>query len=483
MLTGQLAMKKNFHLLVFYGLTLILGGCSFAPKYQQPALPVTNHFTTISKISVDQSHNNQVAAKLTWQEYFHDSCLHQLIAQALTNNRDLRVATLRIDRAQALYQIERSKLYPGIYGTYNQNNKRVPGDLSYTGFPMIEHNYQFGVSALSWELDFWGRVRNLKQSALENFFATAAAQAAAKISLISQIAENYLTLRELDERIMIADQTIANHQKSFRIFTRRFQTGATSQLDLLQVETLLTQAQALGAQLRQARDAQFHFLTLLVGSPLKPMTTNMRLNDKIMPQQLRIGLPSELLTTRPDIIAAEHKLKASGANIGAARAAFFPNITLTTFAGTASNGLTGLFKGGSGSWAFTPSITTPIFTAGRYLANLKVTQVDRSIAVAEYEKTIQVAFREVLDALSAHYWLSQQVQIQRRMVVAEGRRSYLAELRYNNGAAPYLEVLDAKRDWLAAEQQLVQTRKALLSSRVRLYTALGGGSQVKEKKC
>ena len=213
------------------------------------------------------------------------------------------------------------------------------------------------------------------------------------------------------------------------------------------------------------------------------MTTNVRLNDKIMPQQLRIGLPSELLTTRPDIIVAEHKLKASGANIGAARAAFFPNITLTTFAGTASNGLTGLFKGGSGSWAFTPSITTPIFTAGRYLANLKVTQVDRSIAVAEYEKTIQVAFREVLDALSAHYWLSQQVQIQRRMVVAEGRRSYLAELRYNNGAAPYLEVLDAQRDWLAAEQQLVQTRKALLSSRVRLYTALGGGSQVKEKKC
>ncbi len=320
------------------------------------------------------------------------------------------------------------------------------------------------------------RMRSLEQSSLENFLATDAARRAAAISLVTQVAQGYLRLRELDERLVLARKTVASREESFRIFKRRFEVGSTSKLDLTQVETLLWQAQSLSAQLEQQRAAQAHALTLLVGTPVDWAPGQGGVDDQSVLSELRVGLPSDLLTSRPDIAAAEHQLKAALTNIGAARAAFFPRVTLTGAFGSASAELDGLFGAGSRSWTFLPSISLPIFDAGRNRANLDLANVRSDLAVASYEKSIQNAFRDVSDALSARRWLTEQVRIQQNTLAAQTERARLATLRYDNGAAAFLEVLDAQRDLLSVEQQLVQTRSALLSSRVSLYAALGGGT-------
>jgi multidrug efflux system outer membrane protein len=333
------------------------------------------------------------------------------------------------------------------------------------------------VGLAAWELDFWGRVRNLKDAALETYLATDEARRAFAVSLVGEVAVGYLALRELDERIALARQTIASREESLRIFKRRFEVGAIAKMDLVQVEVLLQQAQTLAAQLEQGRAVQAHALTLLVGSPLPPLPENTGLGDDAVARELRVGLPSDLLLQRPDIVAAEHQLRAAQANIGAARAAFFPRITLTGSAGTASAELNGLFDSGSRAWNFMPSLSLPIFDAGRNRANLDLAEVRRDLAVTNYEKTVQAAFRDVSDALSARHWLTEQVRIAQATLAAQTERARLSQLRYDNGSAPYFEVLDAQRELLTAEQQLVQTRRALLSSRVSLYAALGGGSQ------
>jgi multidrug efflux system outer membrane protein len=296
------------------------------------------------------------------------------------------------------------------------------------------------------------------------------------VTIVAQVADGYFTLRELDERIVIARQTIQTREESLRIFKRRLEVGTTTRLDVAQVETLLTQAQTLGAQLEQARAAQAHALTLLVGTQPSRLSDRSNLNDDALLPELPVGLPSDLLQQRPDIVAAENRLKAANANIGAARAAFFPRITLTGFFGGASTDLSNLFESGAGTWLFTPQLLLPIFDAGRRQANVDLAEVRRDAAVAEYERTIQSAFREVSDALSAQHWLAEQLAIQRRARAAQQERTRLAQLRYDRGSATFLEVLDAQRDLLSTEQAVVQLRRALLSSRVSLYAALGGGS-------
>ncbi|MBL8541274.1 MAG: efflux transporter outer membrane subunit, partial [Betaproteobacteria bacterium] len=318
----------------------------------------------------------------------------------------------------------------------------------------------------------------LKDAALEQYLASDDARRAVTVSLVAQVADGYFTLRELDERIRITRDTIRTREESLRLFKRRLEVGTATRLDVAQVETLLTQAQSLGAQLEQARAAQAHALMLLVGTQpagLEDRTAN--LNDTDPMHELRVGLPSELLQERPDIIAAEHLLRGANANIGAARAAFFPSITLTGFFGTASAELDSLFDSGTKAWLFAPQLVLPIFDVGRRQANLDLAEVRRDVAVAGYERTIQTAFREVADALSAQHWLAEQVAIQQRAVAAQQERARLAQMRYDRGKSAFLEVLDAQRDLLTAEQQLVQQRRALLSSRVALYAALGGGSQ------
>lgn len=417
------------------------------------------------------------SAMVGWRDYFADENLRAIIEQALQHNRDLRSAVFRVAEARAIHGIQRADQLPTIVAGADGGRARIPADLSLTGKEQTSSAYLVGLGSTSWEVDFWGRVRNLKEAALENYLATDAARRAVTIALIADAADSYLRLRELEERIALARKTIATREESLRIFKRRYEEGATSRLDLTQVETLLWQAQSLGAQLEQERAVAANFLTFLAGSPVTLLPAQDRLTDVGMLHPLRAGLPSELLTNRPDIAAAEHQLRAAHANISAARAAFFPRVTLIGALGTASADLEGLFATGSLAWRYGPSISVPIFDAGRNRNNLSLTEARRHLAVAEYEKTVQRAFREVADALAAQRWLEEQVRIQQATLDVQIERTRLATLRYDNGTARFLEVLDAQRDLLSAEQQLVQTRRGLLSSRVRLYSALGGGAR------
>ena len=294
--------------------------------------------------------------------------------------------------------------------------------------------------------------------------------------MIGQVGDGYLGLRELDERVALARRTVQTREESYRIFSRRHEVGATSKLELTQVQTLLTQAQALLAQLELARAHQLHALGQLLGTHPGALPEATPFDETLMLAELTPGLPSAVLASRPDVAAAEHLLRGANANIGAARAAFFPRIALTGSWGSASAELDGLFESGSRTWTFIPTLSLPIFDGGRLRASLALTEARRHIAVAEYEKTVQTAFREIADALAARRWLAEQLQIAQTTLEAQSERTRLAQLRYDAGSATYLEVLDAQRDLLAAEQQLVQARRAVLSSQVALYTTLGGGS-------
>jgi len=457
---------------------LLVQGCvSMAPQYDRPALPVAATYAAETAGPASAAPTSTPAAQVDWRDYFSDPTLQGLIGQALAHNRDLRVALLRVEEARALYGIQRADQFPTIGVQAQGTRARTPGDLNLTGRPQVASQYQAGVGMATWELDFWGRVRSLKDAALENYLASDAAARAATLSLVAQVADSYLSLRELDERLALTRATIASREESLRIFRRRYEVGSISKLDLTQVATLWQQARALGADLEQARATQAHALELLVGKPLDLPLPQAGLDDDAVMRDLPAGLPSDLLANRPDIVAAEHQLRAANANIGAARAAFFPRISLTGAFGTASAELDGLFGSGSRAWNFTPSLDLPIFDAGRRSANLDLAEVRRDQAVAGYEQSIQSAFKDVSDALSARRWLAEQVQVLRATVAAQAERARLAKLRYDHGASPYLEVLDAQRDLLAAQQTLVQTRRALLSARVGLYAALGGGTQ------
>ena len=457
---------------LFLGGSLLAGCLSLAPSTEIPELPVPAAWPN----DLASSHAGAQTDALAWSAYFTDPVLQQLIETALLNNRDLRLAALRTEEARAAFGIQRSERFPDLNVGGQGGRARVPGDLSGSGRSQVGSEYRAEVGLSSWELDLWGRVRDLETAALQNWLATDAAQQAVYLALIAQVAEGYLGLRELDERVAIAQQTVTTREESYRIFQRRHALGATSKLDLMQVQTLLNQAQMLHAQLQQARGNQLHALAILLGANPGPLPSRAAFNETMVLAELQAGLPADLLSNRPDILSAEHVLRASHANIGAARAAFFPRIALTGSFGSASAELNGLFDSGSRAWTFMPTISLPIFDGGRRRASLELSEVRSNMAVADYEKTIQVAFREVADALSAKRWLAEQLAIQREHLQAQSERARLAQLRYDNGSAAYFEVLDAERDLLDGQQRLVQARRALLSSQVALYAALGGGS-------
>ena len=453
-----------------------LSGCAFTPVYEQPALPVSLAYPADSP-----THDSTAAARvatLGWRDYFLDPALQELIAQALANNRDLRVLIARVDEARIAYGIRKADQLPTIGIGAVDARIALPGEINPVGSDLRISQYILGFNMGAWELDFWGRVRSLKDAALMDYLATDAARLAAMVSLIAQVADAYLLLRESDERIEIATQATVSRQKAYDMFKRRFEVGSTSRLEVAQSETLLTQAQALGAQLRQTRATQAHGLGVLTGTDSTRVVAGTPFNDDIVLRELQVGLPSLLLTRRPDIIAAEHRLKSANANIGAARAAFFPRIALNAAYGGLSTELNSLLDPSSRAWLFSPSISMPIFDGGRTQAGLELSEVRKDIAVANYEKTIQVAFREVSDALTARWWLTEQVAIQRQALAAQTERARLTRLRYDNGAASYFEVIESQRDLLNVQQQFVQVRRALLSSRVGLYAALGGGMSV-----
>lgn len=466
-------LDRRFTARVLGALAVLLAATacvSMAPPYTPPSLPVEAQFPA------DAPASPGAIEAIDWRDVFVEPGLQSLIEAAWQNNRDLRSAVLRVEEARALRGIQRAERFPAIDAVAAGSRSRTPGDLTITGNSTVGSTYQATVGVTSWELDFWGRVRSLDTAALETYLATDAARRALTVSVVAQVADAWLVQRELDQRIELARQSIATREESFRIFRRRAEEGASSRLELTQVETLLQQAQALGAQLEQSRAANSHALILLIGAPIQNTVQTGVFESPDPVRNLRVGLPSDLLTQRPDIVAAEHQLKAAHANIGAARAAFLPRIALTGSYGTASAELDGLFESGSHSWSFTPSLSLPIFNAGRLRSNLDVAQARRNLAVSNYELTVQAAFRDVADALSAQRWLGEQVNIQRETLRTQRERARLAQLRYDNGAATYLEVLDAQRDLLSAEQALVQTQRALHSSRVGLFAAVGGGT-------
>lgn len=446
-----------------------LAACTTAPieAPPDPALPL--RYPGLGQAA------DEPGADLGLKTLFADPHLLASIDAALAHNRDLKLALARVAEARALYDIQDASGRPAIDLGASGTRSRTPADLSLTGGTTVAGQYRAGANVVTYEIDFWGRVRSLKEAALAVYLATDEARRAFQISLVALVANAHLQARELDERIALAQKTLASREESYRIMRRRVEVGSSSELELRQVETLLVSTRGeLAALERQAaqNDVRLQQLTGYAPGPLPPPAP---LAGQGLERDLRPGLPAELLTRRPDIRAAEQRLAAANANIRAARAAFLPNVTLTGFAGTASAELDGLFQGGSGSWSFMPSLRLPLFDGGRTRANLELVEARKDAAIADYEATIQAAFREVADALAARQWLAVQVREQQSLVTAESERARLATLRYERGVSSYLEALDAQRALFAAEQALVQLRRARTSSTVDLYKALGGG--------
>lgn len=452
----------------------LLAGCTMAPDYQQPPMATAPTYP-----AEGQPEQGEVrATAIGWRQFFADPRLVRLIDASLVNNRDLRVSVGRIEEARGQYRIQRADLLPTIAGQASAERSHG-GSISSggTGAQTTVDRYSAGAGITSFELDFWGRVRSLSNAARASYLATVQAERAFRISLIADVAGTYLALREAEERIALAEATVDSRNRGLEIAKLRLDAGVTSALDYRQSETLLTQAQTELAALRRSRAQARNQLEVLVGGPVEgPLPDPLPLLDQGMSDQLGAGLPSDLLLNRPDILEAEQQLRGANANIGAARAAFFPKITLTGSGGYESIEL----KNGVGqdgvSWSLGPaSLTLPIFDFGRNQGNLDVAKARKNIAVASYEKVVQTAFREVADALAARRYLADQVVAQERALVAQRNSAELAQLRYRNGVANYLEVLDAERSLFDAEQSLVETRRNQLENLVTLYVALGGG--------
>ncbi|HEY3931373.1 MAG TPA: AdeC/AdeK/OprM family multidrug efflux complex outer membrane factor [Verrucomicrobiae bacterium] len=465
---------KKFSLSVAL-IAIALAGCTLAPKYRRPVAPVAQTWPKNSAVENRATQTNAVA-EIGWRDFFRDPRLQNLIGLALTNNRDLRVAVLNVEQSRAQYRIERAALLPEIDTTGSELRQRLPHDLSGTGHAVTEGQYSVNLGTTSYELDLFGRIRSLKNAALENYFATAEARRSAQIALVAEVANQYLTERELDEQLKMTRQTLDAVQNSYDLIKASYNVGVGSELDLRSAEAQVETAKANAASFEQQRDQARHALTLLVGEPLPADLPKPRaLNTEHLLTDLPPGLPSDLLQRRPDILEAEHQLKAANANIGAARAAFFPTISITANAGISSAQLAGLFAGDSGAWLFNPQITLPIFEAGRNKANLDVANISKLIEVATYEKAIQTAFREVADALTAKKFLDEQLADEKALVKAEQRRYDLAAARYRNGVDNYLTVLTAQQDLYSAQENQIATQFARLSNLINLYQALGGG--------
>jgi multidrug efflux system outer membrane protein len=451
----------------------VLTGCSLAPTYMRPEAPVATAFP--EAVATPGAQTGRNATDIGWREFFPDQRLQALIDSALVNNRDLRTAALRIEEARAQYNIQRADLLPNLNVGAGGSRTRTPASVSPIGRSVVSTTYQVGLNLAAFELDFFGRVRSLNEAALAQYLATEEAQRAAQISLVSEVAKAYLAERAFAEQLELAQRTLESRQTGYKLAKQRFDVGASSALDLRLSETLVQQARVSLATLARQRAQSVNALTLLVGKPLGDLPAPTALSSQNIVTDIPAGLPSDLLTRRPDIRASEQRLKAANANIGAARAAFFPRISLTAGIGTASNALSGLFDAGSQTWSFAPQMVLPIFDAGRNSANLSLAQVRNNLAVADYERTIQAAFREVADALVARGTLEEQIDAQRAVQVAEVERVKLAELRYQNGVSSFLDLLDAQRELFSAEQALVQARLARLTNAIDLYRSLGGG--------
>ena len=477
----------------FYAVTAmaLLASCNLAPKHITPEL--STPLTYPPEVSPEGTRTDAVA--IDWQTFFHDERLRALIGMALENNRDLRIAVARIEEARGLYRVTRSDQLPRLDGSGGYSRNRVgaasqssgqsgTANAAGSGSSGVEFdNYQVGIAVTSFELDFWGRVRNLSEAARSQYLGTVAAERAFRLSLIRDLATAYLTSRSLAEQADQADQAIVARERGLKIAKLRLDAGVTSALDYRQSETLLTQALTQAASLRNRRAQQRNVVRLLVGMPIDEdaLAPARKLGDQQLMQDIDAGLPSALLLNRPDIIQAEEALRAARANIGAARAAFFPTISLTGQFGFASSALSNLLTTAGTSWSVGPSLSLPIFDWGARKGNLDVARARESIQVATYERTVQTAFREVSDALANRRYLDEQIVSQTREVNANRALTQLAQTRYDNGVTDFLQVLDAQRSLFSAEQALIGLRGQELTSIVTLYAALGGGLGQQQK--
>lgn len=469
-------MNKQL-LWLMVGLGLLLSGCSLAPKYTQPAAPIPQQWSQVG----DNQKSQTVAAainiaELSWHDFFADEQLQTIINMALGNNRDLRLDALNVELARATYGIQRAALFPALNVAGSGGKQRRSTDLIAPGDPRNVEQYGVNLGIAAWEIDFFGRIRSLKDQALEAYLATDEARRGAQISLVSEVARVYLTLAADRENLKLAQSTLATQQQAYKLVQKLFDTGLASELDLRRAQIPVETARGDVARTIQRVAQDRNAINLLAGSPVAEDLLPADLSSVISPQKLSAGLSSEVLLLRPDIVAAEHRLKGAYSFIGAARAAFFPRISLTTSIGTASDELSGLFSSGTGTWGFTPQIISPIFDA-RTWAAFRVSKAQRKILLTQYEKTIQTAFREVADALAVQSTIDEQVDAQQALVKAVTETYRLSKERYDQGLDSYLSVLDAQQSQFAAEQRLVSLRLANLANRVQLYAVLGGGSK------
>ncbi|MDD4073660.1 MAG: efflux transporter outer membrane subunit [Desulfobacterales bacterium] len=470
--------KKLFYLL---GICVIMGGCSLIPEYKQPEAPVPQIWPggpAYEETGARQ--DTPFAADLRWREFFNDESLRQVINMALQNNRDLKVAALNVERARALYRIQRDDLLPDVAAGGSYYKERVPADLSYTGHSMHAEQYQVGLGVSSWEIDFFGRIRSLEKRVLEEFFATEQARRSAQIVLVSEVATNYITLAGDRENLQLAQSTLQSQQDTYHLIQRRFEVGLAPELDLRQVQTRVDSARVDVARFTELTARDQNALNLLVGSPVPADLLPDTLGSIIPLADVSPGMSSAVLLQRPDILQTENLLKAANANIGAARAALFPSISLTTSIGLASADLSDLFTSDQGTWTFVPGVSIPIFDSGLKSA-VKVSEVERQIALVQYERAIQSAFREVADALAKKGTIGDQMAAQQSLVEANEATYRLSTMRYEKGIDTYLSVLDAQRSLYAARQGLIGVRLDRFGNQIQIYAVLGGGGDVPEQ--
>lgn len=453
--------------------TSLLCGCSLIPDYQRPPAPVAPTYPA-GPAYAPANTVDTAAAEEGWRDFFRDPVLGQLIERSLANNRDLRVAVLNIEAYQAQYRIQRSNLLPSISANATGNRQSLPADVSLLNERAITSTYSVNLGISAYELDLFGRNHSLAREQLEIYLSSEQARRSTQLSLVANVATAYLTWRADQEQLKLTQDTLGTYERSLKLTLLQGSIGTASALAVSQAQTSVEDARARAAQYQRQVAQDLNGLTLLVGADVSENLPAQALGSELL-GSVPAGLPSQLLQRRPDILEAEYLLRAANANIGAARAAFFPSISLTANAGTSSTELSGLFKAGSGGWLFQPQINLPIFNAGNLRASLDYSKIQKDIRVARYEKSIQTAFQEVADGLAARQTYSRQLSAQRDSLKANENYYRLAEARYRSGLDSSLTLLDAQRSLFSAQSTLISDRLAQLTAEVNLYKALGGG--------
>lgn len=468
-------MTKHFHFLL--ATAAVLAGCTLAPDYERPDAPIPQAFPEGDAYRADDAANGAaLPADLFWEDFYTDAQLRAVIALALENNRDLRVAMLNVERTRSLYNIERSALVPTISAGGSVDRARTPKDLSYTGASSTSSQYSADFGFASWEIDLFGRIRSMSEAALQEYFASEQTSHAAQIALISEVATTYLTLAADQARLELSRTTLQTRQDALELVQKRYDRGLSPMLDVHRAQAQVDAAQVSLVTFVQLIALDRNALNLLVGDTVPEDLLPGDLASVGEPEPISAGVSSLVLLNRPDIMAAEYNLMAANANIGAARAAFFPRISLTAAAGTASSDLSGLFTAGQGAWAYGAQVVMPIFDP-RTWASFRVSKTDREIAVAQYEQSIQGSFREVADTLAVRGTILQQLEAQTQFVYSESEVNRLSNVRYVRGLDSYLSVLDSERELYAAQLELVRLQLIRRTNQVKLYAVLGGGWQ------